>query len=300
MFDIIIVGAGPAGMTAGIYALRANKKVLILEAVAYGGKIINATTVENYPAIEKISGFELATNMFNQVKNLGADIRFEKVVDINDLGETKQVMTDKETYECKAIILATGVQTRKLGLAKEEELLGRGISYCATCDGAFYKDRIVAVNGGGNSAVEDALFLADYCRKVYVIYRNDVLRAEPVMVEKLKKCSNVEYIFNANIIALNGEEKLESITLKDKNTNEDKNLNVDALFIAIGQIPENNNFAKLVKLNDQGYIIGDDDCHTNIPGIYVAGDTKEKTVRQLTTATSDGTIAALTAIKEMK
>ncbi len=300
MFDIIIVGAGPAGMTAAIYALRANKKVLILEAVSYGGKIISANEVENYPAIEKISGVDLATNMFNQIKNLGADIRFEKVVDIADLGDTKEVITVDNKYSSKAVIIATGVQTRKLGLDREEELLGHGISYCATCDGAFYKGKDVAVNGGGNSAIEDALYLSEICNKVYIIYRNDKFRAEEYLLDKLKQYDNVEYVFDSNIISLNGNEVLESITVEDKNTHEQKSIPVSALFIAIGQIPENNNFAKLIKLNEQGYIIGDDSCHTNVAGIYVAGDTREKEVRQLTTATADGTIAALTAIKEMK
>ena len=300
MFDIIIVGAGPAGMTAAIYALRANKKVLILEAVSYGGKIISANEVENYPAIEKISGVDLATNMFNQIKNLGADIRFEKVVDIADLGDTKEVITVDNKYSSKAVIIATGVQTRKLGLDREEELLGHGISYCATCDGAFYKGKDVAVNGGGNSAIEDALYLSEICNKVYIIYRNDKFRAEEYLLDKLKQYDNVEYVFDSNIISLNGNEVLESITVEDKNTHEQKSIPVSALFIAIGQIPENNNFAKLIKLNEQWYIIGDDSCHTNVAGIYVAGDTREKEVRQLTTATADGTIAALTAIKEMK
>ena len=299
MKDVIIIGAGPAGLTAAIYGLRAGKSILVLEAKAYGGSIINTLEIENYPAIKNISGYDFATNLYNQVKDLGAEIKYEKVIEIKDLGDKKQVITNDNCYECKAVIIATGANNRKLGLDKEEQLLGKGISYCATCDGAFYKDKIVAVNGGANTAVEDALFLSDYCKKVYIIYRRDNLRAEKIEVDKLSKKDNVEYIFNSNIIELKGNDKLESILIEDNNKNK-RELKIDGLFIAIGQVPANDFFKNLIDVNENGYIVSDDNCHTNIDGIYVAGDVKEKEVRQLTTATSDGTIAMLTAIKEMK
>ena len=300
MKDIIIVGAGPAGLTAAIYALRAGMNITIFEALAYGGKIVNAKEVENYPAIEKISGYDLATNMYQQVKKLGAEIIYEKVIGIEDLKDYKIVKTVNAQYQARAVILATGVQTRKLGLDKEDILLGRGVSYCATCDGPFFEDQDVAVVGGGNSAIEDALYLVNYCHKVYVIYRNEKIRSESVLLEKLKGYNNVEFILNSNVTELKGVDSLESVLVKNNLTNLETELKITGLFIAIGQIPENNNFAKLIELNDNGYIIGDESCHTNIPGIYVAGDTREKIVRQLTTATADGTIAALTAIKEMQ
>ena len=297
MKDVIIIGAGPAGLTSAIYGVRAGKSVLVLESLSYGGNIINTLEIENYPAIKNISGYEFATNLYNQAKDLGAEIKYEKVIDIKDLGDKKQVITKDNTYEAKAVIIATGVKNRKLGLDKEEEFLGKGISYCATCDGAFYKDKIVAVNGGANTAVEDALFLSNYCKKVYVIYRRDNLRAEQIEVDKLRKKDNVEYIFNSNIIELLGKDKLEGIIIEDNNKNK-KELKIDGLFIAIGQVPANDFFKDLIDVDENGYIISDDLCHTNIKGIYVAGDIKEKEVRQLTTAASDGTIAVLTAIKE--
>ena len=300
MTDIIIVGAGPAGLTAALYAMRAGKKVLVFEALSYGGKIINALDIRNYPAIKEISGFDFATNLYNQVKDLGCEIKFEKVIDIEDLETTKKVITTKGEYTCRAVILATGVQNRPLNLPKEKEFIGKGISYCATCDGAFYKEKVVAVNGGGNTAIGDALFLSEYCKKVYIIYRGDSFKRDLLLVEKLKEKDNVEFVFNSNVTKLIGKEKLEKIEITNKETKEKKELEVSCLFIAIGQIPENNNFAKLVNIDDKGYIIADESCKTNIPGIYVAGDTRVKEVRQLTTAEADGTVAALTAVKEMK
>ena len=299
MTDIIVIGAGPAGLTAALYAKRANKNVLVFEAVTYGGRIINAKEIENYPAIKSISGFDYATNLYNQVKDLGVEIKFEKVTDIKVKDNKKTVITSKGEYDCKAIIIAVGVENRKLGLPNEEEWIGKGISYCATCDGAFYRNKVVAVNGGGNTAVMDALELSEYCKKVYLIYRHNELRGEQIRVDKLKSIDNIEVIYNTNITALLGNDKLESLELTNKDTGSVTNLEVSGLFIAIGQIPSNKIFEKIINMTDTGYIIGDDNCHTNIKGIYVAGDTRDKEFRQLTTAVSDGTIAALTAIREL-
>ena len=296
MYDIIIVGAGPAGLTAAIYARRANKNVLVFEAKAYGGQIINTLDIENYPVEEHISGFDFATKLYNQVKNLGAEVKFEKVVDIKDNKTSKEVTTNKGTYEAKTIILATGADNRKLGLENEDELLGKGISYCATCDGAFYKHKIVAVQGGGNTALEDAEYLSEICDKVYLIHRRDEFRADEKIVNKLKKKENIEFVLNTTITKINGQDKLESIEVKD-NTGNTKTLEINGLFIAIGRIPENQNFAKLINLNEAGYVEAGEDCHTNVNGIYVAGDNRVKLVRQLVTAAGDGAVAATEAIK---
>jgi thioredoxin reductase (NADPH) len=296
MYDIIIVGAGPAGLTAAIYARRASKKVLVLEAKSYGGQIINTLDIENYHVEAHISGFDFATKLYNQAKDLGAEILFEKVVDINDQGTTKEVITTKNTYQAKAIILATGCENRKLGLSNEEELVGKGISYCATCDGAFYKNKDVAVVGGGNTALEDTLYLSDIVNKVYLIHRRDEFRADESTVEELKQKSNVEFILNSNVTKLNANERLESIEVTNKEGSI-REVKVDGLFVAVGQIPENENFKKIINVDNAGYIIAGEDCTTNIPGIFVAGDNRTKELRQLVTATSDGAIAASKAIK---
>ena len=296
MYDIIIIGAGPAGLTAAIYARRANKKVLVLEAKSYGGQIINANNVENYPGFVSISGFDLATNMYNQAKELGAEIKFETAIHID---KDKKVTTNKDTYAAKAIILATGAENRKLNIPDEEDYVGKGISYCATCDGNFFKNKIVAVVGGGNTALEDAIYLSNIAKKVYLIHRRDIFRGEARYLSEIKKKDNIELILNSNVTRLIGKNILEKIivTDKDNNTNE---IEINGLFIAIGQSPKNEIFANIIKINDYGYIESDDGVHTNIEGIYVAGDNRVKVLRQLTTAVSDGSIAATTAIKEMR
>lgn len=296
MYDIIIIGAGPAGMTAALYALRANKKVLVFEAKSYGGQIVNATKVENYPAIDEISGYDYATNLYNQVKNMGAEFKFETVERVT---EDKKVITNNGEYQAKAVIIATGAENRKLNIDNEQEFVGKGISYCATCDGTFYKDKIVAVNGGGNTALEDAIYLSDIANKVYLIHRREEFRGEQKYTDELKSKSNIEFVLNSTIKTINGCDKLESITVEDKDGNT-KDIAIDGLFIAIGQEPKNQIFANVATVNDKGYIDAGEDLHTNIEGIYVAGDTRVKNLRQLTTAVSDGSVAATQAIKEMK
>ena len=296
MYDIIIVGAGPAGLTSAIYAKRASKKVLVLEANSYGGQIINTLDIENYPGDNHISGFDLATNMYNQAKELGAEIKFEKVVEIKNSSKYKEVITPNNKYKCKALILATGSGNRKLGLSNEDELIGKGVSYCATCDGAFYKDKIVAVVGGGNTAIEDALYLTDICKKVYLIHRRDTFRGEEATINKLKEKDNITFIYNSNVTKLNAKDKLESIIVTDKEGNNEE-LEVSAIFIAVGRIPENQNFAKIIKLDEKGYVIAKENCHTNRRGIFVAGDARSKDLRQLVTATADGAVAATESIK---
>jgi thioredoxin reductase (NADPH) len=295
MYDIIIVGAGTAGLSAAIYGVRAGKKVLVFEAESYGGQIINTLEIENYPGIKKVSGYEFATNLYQQTLDLGAEIKFEKVVEILAEDEVKKVVTDGGEYLTKTVILATGAKNRPLGLEKEKELIGRGISYCATCDGAFYKGKAVAVNGGGNTALEDAIFLSSYCSKVYVIHRRETFRGEERLLQALKKKSNVEFVLNTNITKLLGEEFLEGVVVKNIKTDEEHTISISGLFIAIGQVPNNSIFAGLIELDQSGYIIGKEDCKTNAEGIFVAGDTRTKNVRQLATAASDGAIAGLAA-----
>ena len=295
MYDVIIVGCGPAGMTAAIYALRANKKVLVFEANAYGGQILKASIVENYPGVETTDGYDLATKMYNQILKLGAEVKFEMVKKIT---ADKQVMTDKGTYNAKAIILATGAENRRLNLPNEVEFIGKGISYCASCDGHFFKDKEVAVIGGGNTALEDTLHLAKICKKVYLIHRSESFRGDDWLVDEVEMDNNVEIIKNSNVASLNGDDKLESITIKDNNE-DTRTIDVAGVFVAVGQQPKNELFADVIKLDEKGYIYTEDGVHTNVPGIYVAGDTRDKILRQLTTAVSDGSIAATVAIREM-
>ena len=282
-------------MTSAIYLLRANKKVLLLESSSYGGQIINASNIENYPGYESISGFELATNMYNQVKKLGGEIKYETVIRVN---EDKTVVTNKDTYQATSVIIATGAQNRKLNLPNEKEFIGKGVSYCATCDGNFFKNKIVAVNGGGNTALEDALYLSELAKEVYLIHRRDEFRGDNKYLDEIKAKDNIKLILNSNIISINGNERLESITIKN-NSEEETTIEINGLFIAIGQEPKNEIFNNVVDL-ENGYIKTIDDVHTKTKGIYVAGDTRTKELRQLTTAVSDGSIAASIAIKEMK
>jgi len=296
MYDTIIVGAGPAGLTSAIYTCRAKKKTLVLEALSYGGQIINTLDIENYPAAPHISGFDFATKLYNQAKELGAEIVFEKVVDIKDNTDYKEVITKNNTYKTKTIILATGAENRKLGLENESDLIGRGVSYCATCDGAFYKGKDVAIQGGGNTAIEEAIYLSDIAKTVYLILRRDEFRAEETLINQLKEKENVKFILNSNVTKLNANEKLESIEVTNKD-GQSTIINISGLFIAVGRVPENENFRKIIKLNEAGYVEAKEDCHTNVEGIFTAGDNRVKTVRQLVTATADGAVAATEAIK---
>ena len=296
MTDIIIIGAGPAGMTAAIYARRAAKSVLVLEALSYGGQIINTPDIENYPVAAHISGFDFAANVYNQAKELGAEFKFEKAIAIEDRGEEKVVRTKKNEYTAKAVIIATGSENRKLGVENEDKLVGRGISYCATCDGAFYRKKTVAVVGGGNTALEDALYLADIVEKVYLIHRRDAFRAEESTVSRVLERENVEPVLNSVVTELRFDKKLTAVVTRDRQGNE-RELAVDGLFVAVGRTPENQNFAKLIALDSAGYAIAGEDCRTKTAGIFVAGDNRTKDVRQLVTATADGAVAAAGAIR---
>lgn len=294
MKDILIIGAGPAGLTAAVYALRAGKSVLLLEKKQVGGQIVNTPDIENYPAIPHISGYEFAENLRAQALSFGAEIIFDTAVSIVDSPEKKVVKTASgQEYEGRAVILATGAKNRPMGLRREEELIGRGVSYCATCDGMFFRKKDVAVVGGGNTALSDALFLSNYCNKVYLIHRRDGFRGSKSEVEKLKKRENVEFVLNTVVTELIGEPKLTAIKTEDAKGGNVRKIAVSGLFVAIGQMPENEAFGDLVVLDEKGYIVSDERLTTKTPGIYTAGDCRTKDVRQLATAVSDGAVAAL-------
>ncbi len=297
MTDIVIIGAGTAGLTAAIYGVRAGKSVIVLEAAAYGGQIINTPEIDNYPGLPHISGFEYATNLYNQAVELGADVRFEAVSGIEKDGEVHKVITTAgNVYEARAVILATGAKNRPLGIPGEKELTGHGISYCATCDGMFYRGKKVVVNGGGNTAVEDAAYLADLCETVYLVHRRDAFRADAADVEKLKQKENVEFVLNSTVTGVIGEDRLNAVEVTNTVTGEKRTIEAEGLFIAIGQIPDNAAFSGLVDLDEKGYVSAGENCRTKEAGIFTAGDCRTKSVRQLTTAAADGAVAATAAV----
>ncbi|MBR6229681.1 MAG: thioredoxin-disulfide reductase [Eubacterium sp.] len=296
MYDMIIIGAGTAGLTAGIYGCRAGKKVLILEQTTYGGQIINTPDIENYPGMAHVSGFQFAQGLYEQAIGLGAEYKPEKVLSVTD-GDTKQVKTSENEYECKALIIATGAKNRPLGLEREQEMVGAGVSYCATCDGAFFRKKDVAVIGGGNTALEDAAFLSNYCNRVYIIHRRDQFRGDEKDVAVLREKENVSFVLDSVATEILGEDMVTGLRVKNVKTDEITDLQVSGIFIAIGQMPDNQIFTDVVSLDDQGYIIADETCETGTPGIYAAGDCRTKGVRQLTTAAADGAVAALAAAK---
>ncbi len=300
MYDIIIVGAGPAGLSAAVYGLRAGKSVLLLEKESYGGQIINTPEIENYPGIKKISGYEFAENLYQQAVDLGAKLLYEAVTAIETEEEIKKVLTAENEYLCKTVILATGARHRRLGIEREEEFAGRGVSYCATCDGMFFKGKDVAVAGGGNTALQDALFLSNYCKKVYLIHRREEFRGEKRLADALREKENVEFVLNCQVIALNGENTLTSVTVRDKNTEKEKELFVNGIFIAVGQEPQSQIVQNLIDTDKGGYIISGEDCDTNCSGVFTAGDCRTKSIRQLATAVSDGAVAALKACEYME
>lgn len=295
MYDIGIIGGGTAGMTAAIYGVRAGKKVIMIESMNYGGQITTSPNVENYPGIASISGNEFATNLLNQAIALGAETELETVTGIREDEGMKVIETTGKEYPCRSIIIATGVTHRHLGVPKEDQLVGAGVSYCATCDGAFFKNRDVAVIGGGNTALQDAAFLANYCNRVYLVHRRDEFRGESGLVKPLEARDNVEFVLNATVKSIIGEDFVEGLVLNNKVTGEDFEIKVDGIFMAVGQIPKNDIFENTVRLDGSGFILAAEDCVTSHPGIFAAGDCRTKEVRQLTTAAADGAVAALAA-----
>ena len=287
MYDVVIVGGGPAGLTCAINTSRANLKTLLIESVAYGGQIVRAANVENYPGIKSILGAELGSNLYEQATSFGCEFLIGEVTSIE---KGKVFVGDKE-IDCKNIVIATGCNFRKLGLENETRLRGKGISYCATCDGGFFKNKDVAVVGGGNTALEDAIYLSNICNKVYLIHRRDKFRGDKLYINNVKSINNIECIMNTNIKSINGEDMVDSIDLDNGD-----NLKINGLFIAIGQTPNNKLLDGIVKLNEFGYAVSND-LKTDIDNIYVIGDIREKDLRQLTTAISDGAIVSDMIIK---
>jgi len=293
MYDIIVIGGGPAGLTAAVYARRANKSVLVIEKGSFGGQITFSPKVENIPGFSEVTGNEFAEKLVEQALGLDAEVECAEVLEIKQ-GDIKTVVTDGGNFEAKTVIIATGAKHRMLGLPREEEFVGEGISFCAVCDGAFYTGRDVAVIGGGNSALQEAILLSDLAKKVYVVQNLDFLTGEQKLQEKLTAKENVEIILGHTVKAVLGDSTLTGITIADSNDNE-KQLDIDGMFVAIGLIPQNEAFEGIINLDERGYVASDENCLTNADGIFVAGDCRTKKIRQVATAAADGAVAALAA-----
>ena len=295
MYDGLVIGAGPAGLTAAIYARRYGHTVAVLERLIYGGQVANTPDVENYPAIARITGADFATNLYTQAVDLGAQVLFEEVLSATLEGEVKSATTSSGTHRGRTLIIANGAQRRKLGCPGEERFAGRGVSYCATCDGAFYRDQEVAIVGGGNTALEDAIYLAGLCSKVYLVHRRDAFRGNDILVKAVQSRENIQICWNAVPAAITGDKAVTGCRLRDTVTGEERELAVSAVFVAIGLVPDNAIWGDAVQLDPSGYIQAGEDCRTNLPGVFVAGDTRTKPLRQLVTAAADGAVAAFEA-----
>ena len=292
MYDIIIIGGGPAGLTAALYALRANKKVLVIEKETFGGQITFSPKVENIPGFTELSGNEFAEKLVEQVLYQGADVESAEVLKV-DGDSVKTVCTDSGNFEAKAVIIATGAKHRLLGLPDEEKFIGEGISFCAVCDGAFYADKTVAVVGGGNSALQEAILLSDLAKKVYIVQNLDFLTGEKKLQEQLG--NNVEVILGSVVSKYLGDNEIKGIRIKNEKSGDERELTVDGVFLAVGLIPQNDAFSNILELDERGYAKTDEGLNGKQNGVFVAGDCREKKVRQVTTAASDGAVAALAA-----
>jgi len=297
MYDIIVVGAGPAGLTAALYARRADKSVLVIEKSTFGGQITHSPRVENYPGFDVISGTELADKLVEQTLAQGAEIELDAVTGISGKAGDFTVTCENGTYNSKTVIIATGSHHRTLGLDKENDFIGEGVSYCAVCDGAFYRDKSVAVIGGGNTALQEAVMLSDICSQVFVVQNLDYLTGEQRLINDVEARENIEVLLSSTVVEISGDDTFEGIVIVSDS--EKKFLGVDAMFVAIGQKPENEPFSSVVTLNEYGYIVSDEACvpDASEAGIFVAGDCRTKSIRQVTTATADGAVAALAACK---
>lgn len=297
-YDVAIIGGGPAGLTAGIYAARAGKSTAVIERGLIGGQITFTDSIDNFPAAPGMNGAEYAMKIQSQAESFGAEIIMDEITEVTapeTEGGTFNIKGNSDEYEATAVVLATGLDNRKMGISGEDGLISRGISFCAVCDGAFFRNKEVAVYGGGNTAVEDAAFLANICSKVTIIHRRDRFRAEQAVVDELKALDNVEFVMTSNVVGVNGDKALESITVKNNETGETRDIDVSALFVAIGKIPNGKPFANLVATDESGYFDIGETCEASTPGVFVAGDGRSKELKQLTTAVSDGSIAATKA-----
>ncbi len=296
-YDLIVIGGGPAGLTAALYARRANKTVLILEKDGFGGQITHSPKIENFPGFASVSGNELADAMVEQVLGQGAEVELAEATEIRADGDLRTVVTEDGAFTARTVILATGVRHRTLGLPREEELEGRGVSYCAVCDGAFYAGKSVAVIGGGNSALQEAILLAERCSHVTVVQNLDDLTGEAKLADVLRAKPNVSFIYHTVVAGLAGEKELTGLRLRDAHTGAESDLAVDGMFVCIGLVPNNGAFASAAALDAHGYFAADETLSAGTPGVFVAGDCRAKSVRQITTAVSDGAVAALAACR---
>lgn len=289
MYDIIIIGSGPAGLSAAIYAQRACLDTIVLEKNGIsGGQVLNTWEVDNYPGFPGVTGFELSRQFREHANKLGARVVQDEVVQVELSGNVKKVVCEEETYEARCVILASGAHHRTLEVPGEEELRGAGVSYCATCDGAFFRGRTVAVVGGGDAALEDAIFLARMCEKVYIVHRRDKLRGAKRLQERLQALENIEFVWNSETAAIEGNGQVEALRLRQTKTGEERRLDVDGVFIAVGIAPESELYAGQLELDEQGYIRADESGQTSVPGVFAAGDVRTKALRQILTAASDG------------
>lgn len=296
MYDIIVIGGGPSGMTAALYGLRSGKSVLILEKENFGGQIANSPRLENFPSIKEISGLDFSSNLFEQITNLGAEFELEEVLKIEKEDNIFTIKTNYSTHQAKTVIIANGVKHRHTNVVNEEKFIGKGVSYCAVCDGAFYKGQEVYLIGDANTALQYALLLSNYCKKVHIITLFDRFFADKVLVDRVLNRENIDVRHNLNLNELVGNSELEKIVFTDTKTKEKVSYITNALFIAIGQIPENKTFNELVELKD-GYIVTNDKMETKTTGLFAVGDTRKKDIRQLVTACNDGAIAAINAVR---
>ena len=289
MYDIIIIGSGPAGLSAAIYAQRACLDTIVIEKNGIsGGQVLNTWEVDNYPGFPGVTGFELSRQFREHANKLGARVVQDEVVQVELSGNVKKVVCEEETYEARCVILASGAHHRTLEVPGEEELRGAGVSYCATCDGAFFRGRTVAVVGGGDAALEDAIFLARMCEKVYIVDRRDKLRGAKRLQERLQALENIEFVWNSETVAIEGNAQVEALRLRQTKTGEERRLDVDGVFIAVGIAPESELYAGQLELDEQGYIRADESGQTSVPGVFAAGDVRTKALRQILTAASDG------------
>lgn len=295
MVDIIIVGAGTAGLTAAIYAARAGLSVLVLEKSIHGGQVIQTSIIENYPGIPALRGSDFADTLLQQAKALGVSVHYERILSANLQADKKQIDTSKATYHAKAVIIATGTSPKKLSIPKEDTFIGRGVAFCAVCDGAFYKNKDVAVIGGGNVALGDTLFLSGLAKTVTLIHRSSVFKAEQLQINQAKSRENIRIITDTIVTEMIGDTSLKEIVLQNQISGAISHLPVNGVFVAIGSKPDNSVFSHQLQSDEYGFIQANEDCHTNLPGVFVAGDTRTKQVRQLVTATADGAVSALAA-----
>ncbi len=297
-YDMVIIGGGPAGLSAATYAARGGLKTIVLEKAMFGGQIVVTDEIENYPGyVEPVSGFDIADNLKKQAARFGTEFKSENVKSIESDGFYKTVKTSKTTYRTKSVLIATGAHPSKLNVPGEKEYTGKGVSYCATCDGALYRNKVVAVVGGGDSAVEEAMFLTKFVKKVYIIHRRDELRAVKLVQDRVYKNDKIDFIWDSVVKSVEGGDFVEKLQIFNHKTETTKELEVDGVFIYVGIIPNNELIKSTVKLDQWGFVLADESMHTSVPGIFSAGDINQKILRQVVTATADGAIAAFSAEK---